>query len=112
MLVNVIYTPIWEKCILRTSSHEHQCPSLTGFSNKWFFFMLFIQIGHWDFIGVTMGESHIYMDKTLHTGKQEAQMKHEDNSIYFCVKILSQFWLLSESGILKLWNSKLPHGSF
>lgn len=32
-------------------------------------------------------------------------MKHEDNSIYFCVKILSQFWLLSESGILKLWNS-------
>lgn len=75
MLVNVIYTPIstpiWEKCILRTSSHEHQCPSLTGFSNKWFFFMLFIQIGHWDFIGVTMGESHIYMDKTLHTGKQK-----------------------------------------
>lgn len=71
MLVNVIYTPIWEKCILRTSSHEHQCPSLTGFSNKWFFFMLFIQIGHWDFIGVTMAESHIYMDKTLHTGKQK-----------------------------------------
>lgn len=33
--------------------------------------MLLIQIGHWDFIGVTMEESHIYMDKTLHTGKQK-----------------------------------------